>query len=441
MQILFLSDNFPPESNAPAARLYEHAVHWVQAGHDVTVLTCAPNFPEGKVYQGYTNRWYAVEEMDGIRVVRVKTYITANKGFLKRILDYMSFMVMAVIGGLFQKSPDVIVATSPQFFAALGGLLLAAVRRRPFILELRDLWPASIVAVGAMKKSRTIRWLEKLELFLYRKSTAIVTVTKAFKTDLIERGISEEKIMVVMSGVDRARYTPRPKDHGLIIEHELQDKFIVGYIGTHGMAHGLNKVLETAALLHNRKEILFLFVGSGAAREALVQEAKQKGLDNVKLIPRQSKEMMPRFWSLCDVALIHLKNTLVFKSVIPSKIFEAMGMGLPILLAQPEGEAANIIRNTGTGIVIPPEQPQLLANAITDLCDQPERIEKLRQASIAAAPQFSRQRQAEKMLTVFQVVLDGETHKLSEKIDKIDKMNLETQDSDELANHIKRLAN
>jgi glycosyltransferase involved in cell wall biosynthesis len=348
--------------------------------------------------------------MDGIRVVRVKTYITANEGFLKRTLDYISFMVMAVIGGLFQKRPDLIVATSPQFFAALGGWLLATLRRRPFIFELRDLWPASIVAVGAMKKSRTIRWLEKLELFLYRQATAIVTVTNAFKTDLIKRGIPEGKIAVIINSVERARYAPRPKDHDLMIKYKLQDKFIVGYIGTHGMAHALRRVLETAALLRDRKEILFLFVGSGAAREALVEEAKQKGLDNVKLIPRQPKEMMPKFWSLCDLALIHLKNTPVFKSVIPSKIFEAMGMGLPILLAQPEGEAAELIRKTDTGIVIPPEQPQLLANAITDLYDQPERLEKLRQASIAAAHQFSRKQQAEKMLTVFQAVLDGKTN-------------------------------
>jgi len=188
MRILFLSDNFPPESNAPATRLYEHAVHWVRAGHHVTVLTCAPNFPEGKVFPEYRNRWYVVEEVDGIRVVRVKTYITANEGFLKRTLDYMSFMVTAFIVGLFQKRPDVIVATSPQLFAALGAWMLAAVRRRPFIFELRDLWPASIVAVGALQNIRIVLWLEKLELFLYRQGTSVVSVTNAFKANLTERG-------------------------------------------------------------------------------------------------------------------------------------------------------------------------------------------------------------------------------------------------------------
>ncbi len=403
MHILFLSDNFPPESNAPATRLYEHAVHWVQAGHNVTVLTCAPNFPDGKLFHGYRNRWYAVENWDGIRVVRVKTYITANEGFIKRTLDYMSFMIMAFFAGLFQKRPDVIVATSPQFFAALGGWMLATVRRRPFIFELRDLWPASIVAVGAMKESRIVRWLEKLELFLYRQAAAVVAVTEAFKADLIQRGIPEEKIVVIINGVDLSRYAPRSKDSHLVMEYKLLNKFVVGYIGTHGMAHALHRVLEAAALLRDCKEIVFLFVGSGAAREALVEEAK--ALDNVRLIPRQPKEMMPKLWSLCDVALIYLKNDPLFESVIPSKIFEAMGMGLPILIALPEGEATAIIRQTATGIVVPPEQPELLSQAITDLRDQPETLEKLRQANIAAAPQFSRKQQAEKMLTVFQRVL------------------------------------
>ncbi len=407
MRILFLSDNFPPESNAPATRLYEHAVHWVRAGHHVTVLTCAPNFPEGKVFPEYRNRWYFVEEMDGIRVVRVKTYITANEGFLKRTLDYMSFMVAAFIVGLFQKRPDVIVATSPQLFAALGAWMLAAVRRRPFIFELRDLWPASIVAVGALQNIRIVLWLEKLELFLYRQATSVVSVTSAFKADLTERGISEGKIAVVINGADLDRYAPRPRDQDLALEYELHQKFVVGYIGTHGMAHALHRVLEAAALLRDWEDIVFLFVGGGATRDELLVQTTRMGLRNVRLIPRQPKELMPRVWSVCDVALIHLKNDSLFKAVIPSKIFEAMGMGLPILLVLPDGEAAAMIRETGAGIIVPPEKPELLATAVTELYNQPRRLTALRHASSEAAPNFSRKRQAEKMLAVFQAALEG----------------------------------
>ena len=407
MRILFLSDNFPPESNAPATRLYEHAVHWVRAGHHVTVLTCAPNFPEGKVFPEYRNRWYFVEEMDGIRVVRVKTYITANEGFLKRTLDYMSFMVAAFIVGLFQKRPDVIVATSPQLFAALGAWMLAAVRRRPFIFELRDLWPASIVAVGALQNIRIVFWLEKLELFLYRQATSVVSVTNAFKADLTERGISEGKIAVVINSADLDRYAPRPRDQDLALEYELHQKFVVGYIGTHGMAHALHRVLEAAELLRDWEDIVFLFVGGGATRDELLVQTTRMGLKNVRLIPRQPKELMPRVWSVCDVALIHLKNDSLFKAVLPSKIFEAMAMGLPILLVLPDGEAAAMIRETGAGIIVPPGKPELLATAVTELYNQPRRLDALRHASSEAAPNFSRKRQAEKMLAVFRAALEG----------------------------------
>ena len=180
MRILFLSDNFPPEGNAPATRLWEHATRWVHDGHEVTVITCAPNFPEGKLFEGYRNLWRQVEMLEGIRVVRVKTYITANEGFVKRTLDYMSFMLMGFVFGLFERRPDVVVATSPQFFCAVGGWALSVARWRPFVFELRDLWPASIMAVGAMKKSLLIRFLEQVELFLYRRARRVIATSSIF---------------------------------------------------------------------------------------------------------------------------------------------------------------------------------------------------------------------------------------------------------------------
>ena len=166
MHILFLTDNFPPEVNASASRVFERACYWVAWGHQVTVLTCAPNFPDGKIFSGYKNKWYQVEEMNGIRVVRVKTFITVNKGFLLRIIDFLSYMFMAIIAGIVQKKPDVIVATSPQFFAAVGGWFLGKLKRKPFVFELGDLWPASIRVVMDKPESRVLDLIEKLELFL-----------------------------------------------------------------------------------------------------------------------------------------------------------------------------------------------------------------------------------------------------------------------------------
>ncbi|WP_242113092.1 glycosyltransferase family 4 protein [Luteimonas aquatica] len=405
MRILFLSDNFPPEGNAPATRTYEHAVRWVRAGHEVTVVTCAPNFPEGRLFPGYRNRLRSVETMDGIRVVRVKTYITANEGFLKRTLDYLSFMAASVAAGLFERRPDVVVATSPQFFCALGGWALTRLRGLPFVFELRDLWPASITAVGAMKRSLVVRMLEKLEMFLYRSADAIVPVTHAFRDELVRRGIERGKIHVVLNGVDLSRYAPAPRDEALAGQYDLRGRFVVGYLGTHGMAHGLDTVVEAAQLLRGREDIAFFFAGSGAQRahvEALVEE---RGLGNVRMIPRQPKEAMPRLWSLCDVSLIPLRDSEVFATVIPSKLFEGMGMGIPALMSLPQGEATRIVTDTGCGRCVPPGNARAMAEAIAALADDPQALARMRERSLKAAPAYSRDQQAALMAQVLEGVV------------------------------------
>ena len=410
MKILFLTDNFPPEGNAPASRTFEHAVHWVQQGHQVTVITGAPNFPEGKVFDGYSNRAYFVEQMEGIRVVRVKTYIVSNAGFLKRTLDYMSFMGAGFLAGLIQERPDIVIATSPQFFTACAGWALSATRRVPFIFELRDLWPASIIGVGAMKDGFVVRGLENLELFLYRRADQVVAVTRAFREDLVQRGIDREKISVIVNGVNRDLYQEASgKDEQLCQEHDLEGKFVVGYIGTHGMAHGLSSVLAAAELCKDDDQAVFLFVGAGPARDALVEEARAKGLNNVRFVSRQPKEMMPRYWSLCDVALIHLRNLPLFQTVIPSKLFEAMGMGLPVLLALPQGEAAEIVQETGCGVVVQPEDPEALCRKVAQLRDDPRLLGELKRAGLAGVEQYSRQKKAQEMLEVIEAVEAGKT--------------------------------
>jgi colanic acid biosynthesis glycosyl transferase WcaI len=405
MHILFLTDNFPPERNAPASRVYEHAWYWVRWGHKVTVLTCAPNFPEGRVYEGYCNRWYSVGEMDGIRVVRVKTFITQNEGVILRTLDYLSFMIAGFWAGLWQVRPDVVVATSPQFFTTVGGWALARLRRLPFAFELRDLWPASIMAVGAMRENVVLRWLERLELFLYHSSAKVVALTEAFKHDLLARGIPAEKVEVVINGVDLTRYSPRPPDADLRKRLGLEGCFVIGYVGTHGMAHALDNVLEAADLLRDAPTIRFLFVGAGAARAALVQEANKRRLDNVIFVPAQPKERILAYWSICNLALVSLKNAPLFTTVIPSKIFEAMGMGCPILLVAPDGEASRIVRCTDAGVVAPPECPTALAGAVRTLCHDEVSLRRLAMNSLRAAPQFSREKQARDMLNVLTEII------------------------------------
>ncbi len=406
MNILFLTDNFFPERNAAASRVYERACYWVKWGHQVTVITCTPNFPEGKVFKGYKNKWYQVENIDGIRVVRIKTFIAANKGFFLRIIDSISFTIPAIIAGLFQQKPDVVVATSPSLFAAVAGLVVAKIRRLPFVMEVSDLWPASIIGVGAMKESFLIRCLEKLELFLYRHAASLIVLSPAFQENLISRNISADKIHVVINGVDMTRYYPRPPELELAKQYQITaDHFVVGYIGTHGMAHALENILHSAELLKHQPNIKFLFVGAGAARDELMREAEKKALNNVCFVPSQAKEKIADFWSLCHIALVHLKNSPVFAEVIPSKIFEAMGMGLPIVIAAPAGVAVSIVEDDNVGVSVEPENPKLLAHTINHFFENPGQLEVLAKNSYKKAPNFSREQQAKNFILVLKQTL------------------------------------
>jgi glycosyltransferase involved in cell wall biosynthesis len=401
MKIHFMSENFPPESNAAATRVYERACYWVKWGHQVTVITSAPNFPEGKLFSGYENKWKQSETMSGIRVVRVKTYIAANKGIAHRTFDFLSFMVTGFFAALKEERPDVIAATSPQFFTAVAGWAASAVRGVPFIFELGDLWPASIAAVGAMKRSLALVLVEKLELFLYQRSTHIAALTNSFKKNLVERGIDKNKITVVINGVDLPRYGPRDCDVGLSKKWGLENKFVVGYIGTHGMAHALSNVLNAAKSIKENETICFLLAGAGAERACLMEDAKNRAINNVVFMPRQPKEMMPAVWSLCDVALVHLKDSPVFAGVIPSKIFEAEAMGLPILLAAPEGEASSIVLNDKAGIHIAAEDPAALAYSVNQLANDKSALKTFAAAALKAASGHSRETQAHELLNVF----------------------------------------
>lgn len=352
MKILFLTDNFPPEVNAPATRTYEHCQEWIKSGVDVTVITCAPNFPHGKLYKGYKNRLYQRENIDGINVIRVWSYMSSNSGFVKRVLDYLSFSFVSFWVGLFQKF-DVIVATSPQFFTTWTGYGLSKLKRKPWIFELRDIWPESIATVGALKQGRIIRFLEKIELALYRDSTKVIAVTDAFKKNLIARGIDKEKIEVVTNGSNLELFNAKEKDRELLKKLDLENRFIVGYIGTHGLAHSLDFIVRSIVKIKD-KNIHFLFVGDGAMKEKIVSIANGLDLDNITFLDPILKEDVPLYLSICDVSLAPLKKSDNFKTVIPSKIFEASAMGKPTLLGV-EGEAQKIIEKYNAGVCFLPE--------------------------------------------------------------------------------------
>lgn len=400
MKVLFITDNFPPETNAPASRTYEHVRRWVEWGHEVTVITCAPNFPTGKVYPGYRNAWRAVEVIDGIRVVRVKTYITANAGFFRRVLDYVSFGLSASVFGLFETKPDIVIGTSPQLFSVVAARFLSAVKRVPFVFELRDLWPESIATVGAARKGLLLQLLERLVHHLYCKADLIVSVTESFKQKLIADGIRGDKIVVVRNGVDLTRFSAQLRDEQLAEEWGVKGKFVAGYFGTHGMAHDLENVLKSADLLRDDKDIVFVLLGDGAEKKNLIRKAEAMGLPNVRFVESVPKERMPAAWSVCDLALVHLKDDPLFANVIPSKIFEACGAGRGMLVVQPQGEAVSLVLENGIGEWVPPGEPEALAERVRGISRDRVLLDKYMSSAKQAAAQFSRASQADRMLTL-----------------------------------------
>ena len=345
------------------------------------MITCAPNVPYGVVYKGYKNRLRQCEVIDGINVVRVWTYVAANRGRIRRTLNYISYMFSAVFFSLFVRRPEVILATSPQFFCGWAGAIASRLRRVPFILEIRDLWPDSIVAVGALRNKRILRVLEWLELKMYAAAQHIVTVGKSYKHVLVGKGVPAETISVITSGFDCDIFYPRQADEKIRQLYNLNGQFVCSYIGTLGMACGLEVVLHTAKLLKNRQrnDIKFLLVGAGAVREQLRRQALEDNLDNVVFVERQDREAIPAILSITDACLVHLRRSEHFKTVLPSKILEATAMAKPTILGV-EGYAAQFLRDADAGICIEPENADQLAEAVVNLADDPRLCRSLGQS-------------------------------------------------------------
>lgn len=366
MHILFLTHYFPPEVNAPASRTFENTKRWVRGGHQVTVITCAPNHPKGVVYPGYKNHLYQWDEIEEIKILRIFTYLSPNEGFLKRTANYVSYMLSAIVFSPLVKKVDVVVSTSPQFFCGMAGYFVSRLKRRKWILEIRDLWPESIVTVGAIKQRSVIRLLEGLERFLYLHADHIISLTRAFKTHIMKKGVPDERISLVTNGADLEMYTPLPRHNGISAEYGLNDKFVASYIGTHGMAHALGTVLKAAKVLEDEKGILFLLVGDGAERDTLLACRDNMALTNVLMLPQQRKEMMPSFLAASDVSLVLLKKDNLFKTVIPSKIFEAMAMERSIIIGV-DGESRQLVEDGRCGLFVEPENHEELAATVLRL--------------------------------------------------------------------------
>ncbi len=377
LRILYISHYFPPEVNAPAVRVSQFSRIWNELGHQVTVATGFPNHPHGVIPPEYRGKLSATENHDGVTVLRSYVYAAPNKGFARRILNYLSFMLSAIVSCIFRSGKqDVVIATSPQFFVAVAGYVISVFKRAPFIFEVRDVWPEEIVAVGAMKRGLVIKLLEHIEMFLYRRATMIVAVAQGTVDILTRRGVPANKIVLVTNGVDFERFSQAIDDHEIRDRHDLNGHFLVSYIGTHGMAHNLGTVIGAANRLRTRDDIRFLFVGDGADKENLVATTNRLKLANVTFVPQQGRNRIAQYYAASDLCLVPLRKADLFTKNIPSKIYEVMASGKPMLIGA-MGESKNLVEKAHAGIAVEPDNDLDLSEKIAQMADNRGLAEEL----------------------------------------------------------------
>jgi glycosyltransferase involved in cell wall biosynthesis len=405
MRILYLSQYFFPETGATQIRAYEMAHNWVQLGHQVTIIAEVPNHPSGIIPPEYRGKYFQRDNLDGIEIIRVWVKASPQKNFRNRMLFYISFMINAILAGLFlaRNHYDLIYASSPPLFVGGAALAISSLRRLPMVFEVRDLWPEMAVSLGELTGRRAIRWATTLEEACYRQAAKIIVVTQGIRERLVQRGISADKMECIPNGsnTDFFQFNPAARDQ---LRHQLglEGKFIAMYAGIHGIAQGLESVVEAAKLLQDDPDFHFLFVGEGPKRAELAALATRLELNNLTLLPEQPLHAMPAYLSTADVALVPLRNIDIFKGTLPSKMFDAWSCNRPLLLSV-DGEARQVMDRAHAGIFVPPEDPQAMVTALVALKNSPDlRLEMGRNGREYTLKNFSRQAQAHRLAIILE---------------------------------------
>jgi colanic acid biosynthesis glycosyl transferase WcaI len=377
--ILFVTPYYPPEVGAPQARIRETATRLVKRGHRVTVLTTLPNYPSGVVSAEYRGGARRREVLDGVSIIRVWSYISPNKGFLRRILAQLSFGCLAAfLGARAVGRPDMIIVESPPLFDAITGRLLAWRKHCPYIFTVADIWPESAIQLGVLRNRMAIWLAERLEWSTYRRAGAVWAVTDGIRQTLIRRGLPAERVFLLPNGVDTTRFRPLPKAQART-ELNWDDRFTVLYAGTIGLAHGLGTLLDAAEQLRDHPDIRLVLVGDGAAKADLIAETRRRELENITFLETQPHDRMPVVIAGADACLVSLRKVPLFEGALPSKMYEAMACARPILLAV-DGEARRLVeQEAGAALYVEPENPTALATAILRLYTQPDFAQQLGQ--------------------------------------------------------------
>ena len=371
MRFLILTQYFPPEIGGAMTRLKSFAAELLRQGHEVEVVTSMPNYPRGKFFAGYEKTFYKKELLEGITVHRVWLYPAVGSG-PKRMLNYTSFSLTCLYGLLRARRPDYLFVESPPLFLSVPAFLAGIFWRAPFIFNVADLWPDVIVDGGFMKEGFIIRCLRAVEHWSYRRATHINTVTDWLLKVLREKkSVPEEKLLFMPNGVDTRKFRPSLPDEGLKKRLGLAGKQIVLWAGTLGYAHGLDNVLEAAKLLEARKKLHFLFVGDGSARGDLVRLQQELRLTNTTFLDPVSLDEIASYYSICFCGLSSLIDIPTFEGARPSKLFPILASGKPLLFVG-KGESARLVKSSQGGMVVPPGNPQQLADTILHLARNTE---------------------------------------------------------------------
>lgn len=408
MRILYLSQYFPPEVGATQTRACEMARGLVRAGHHVTMITEVPNHPHGIIHSEYRGRFHFREVLDGIEVLRLWVSTSPEKNFRTRMAFYLSFMFNATLAGLFmvRRPYDVLYASSPPLFVGGAALFISYLRRMPLVFEVRDLWPESAVQLGELSHPYAVRLTTWLEEACYHRASHIVVVTQGIFDRLVERGYPATKLTSIPNGANTELYTPRPINQ--ILRRQLDiapEQFVVIYTGLHGLAHGLETALQAASRLRDRSDILFLFVGDGPRKVALMQMAQEMSLPNVRFHDAVPETDLPDYIALADVGLDTRRRIGISQGTLPVKMFSYMACERPVLLSI-EGEAIQLLDRAQAGVTVPPESPEALAQAILDLQANPaKRVAFGRNGRTFVETNFSRQRLAQQVVQLLEQVV------------------------------------
>ena len=349
-----------PETGAPQERLSALAVYLNDRGHDVTVLTAFPNYPRGKIFKGYKG-FFAQETIDNVKIIRSAIYPSNSTRLIPRIFSYFSFVISSFIAGVrFIPRCDIIITESPPLFIGITGYILTNLFRSKWIFNVSDLWLDAAVDLGAISKGVSFRILKKFEAFCYNKSWLVTGQSKEIVNN-INSQFSDIKTYRLSNGVDIDRFHPKNKSN--ILKKWLNGKnFSIVYAGLHGIAQGLDQVIELGCRLEkNNYDIQIILIGDGPEKEQLIKLAKDKGLGNITFVKSQNRKRMPSIWASADIALISLKTHI--PGSVPSKLYEAMSSSVPIALIA-DGEAADIVKNSKCGKVVSPKAIDSLEKVI-----------------------------------------------------------------------------